>query len=193
MTKTDLFNKALRLIGHDRTIAEGATTSVEYLRCQSEWDGARVAVLSYHPWSWCLQETPITEGAEATDDVTNRIEYTYDRPDCIRIAAVMDVNRKKIPYRCIAGTIYADKDETIIQYIEDAVVVDDLPDEWPQVAIDAMAAELAARISPSMSKNGAAFASMQKMAMRYLLNAVNLDSQEHCTSGSAGRIVASRR
>lgn len=194
MTKTDLFNKALRLIGHDRSIGTGVTTTPEYLRCESEWDGARVTVLTYHPWNWMLLETPLVQGAEATDDVTNAIEYTYDRPNCIRLVAVMDGNRRKVPFRSTNGIITTSSDECIFQYLEDPTITTDLPDEWPQIIIDAIAAELASRVALAMSANAKLVQAMKQLAMGYLIQAVNQDASEQMTSGSAGdKYIASRR
>lgn len=194
MTKTDLFNKALHLIGHDRSITEGEADSVEYLRCQSEWDGARVLILQHHPWNALIQATPITVGAETTDDVTNKIEYSFDRPDCIKLCAVTDGSHRKVKYRVQNGIIYSETDQLIFEYIEDPAITADLPDEWPQALIDAMAAELASRIALSMTANAKVTAAMKQLSMTYLADAKASDAQEMQTSGSQGdRYINSRR
>lgn len=190
MTMTDIFNRALGFIGHDRTITEGETSSAEYVRCYREWDGSRLAVLSAHPWNFLLEATPITEGAETTDDVTDELAFEYDRPtDVIRIIQVTDGSHRRIEYRVAGGKIYTSHEEIIIEYMED----EEDPDNWPHFIQDAVAAELASRIALPMTANAKMVEAMKGLAMKYLSDGKLQDAREVCLPGTVNRYVTSRR
>lgn len=191
MTITDIFNRALAMIGHDRYITAGVTTSTEYVRCNLEWDGARLAILSAHDWNWLAQETPLMQGAESLDDYTNSPEYVYDRPDgIIRLIGIYDGNNRRVTHRTANGNIYAALDEVKFRYLID----NEVPDEWPSHVVDAVCAELAARIGLAMSANGKVVQAMKQLQGIELAKAIEHDAGEQNRAGSAGdKYVASRR
>ena len=84
MTIIDLFNRALGMIGHDREIpaddATATTPTTEYVRCNREWDGARIAILSAHAWNWLVQETPLTQGADSLVAADSNAEGARNTP-----------------------------------------------------------------------------------------------------------------
>lgn len=191
MTITDIFNRALAMIGHDRYIVAGVTTSTEYIRCNLEWDGARIAILSARDWNWLVQETALMQGAESLDDYSNAPEYVYDRPDdIIRLIGVYDGNNRRVPYRTANGNIYATVDEAKFRYIAD----NEVPDEWPSAIVDAVCAELASRIGLAMSANGKVVGAMKQLRENYFNQAVEHDACEQNRSGSENdRYLASRK
>lgn len=190
MTITDIFNRALGLIGHDRSITEGETTSTEYVRCNREWDGARMAVLSAHPWNFLMEATPITEGAETTEDISDDLLYEYDRPDdVLRIVRVTDGTHKTVDYRVAGGKIYCSIDEIIIEYMED----EDDPTNWPHFIADAVAAELASRIALPMSANARMVEATKGLASKYLSDAMLQDAREMNRGGTHGSKYADSR
>lgn len=195
MTTIDIFNRALAMIGHDRFVTEAdetsATPSTEYVRCNLEWDGARRAILSAHPWNSLVLETPLMEGAESLDDYTRKLEYRYDRPnDVLRLVAVLDGNERRVDYRTANGQIHATADEVKFRYVPD----EEDPDEWPQFVVDAVVAELAARISLAMTASGKTAQAMKGFQTNYLAMAIEQDSHEVNRAGTAGdKYVQSRR
>lgn len=185
MTAIDIFNRALGMIGHDRSATEADLTaakpSTEYVRCNREWDGARLAVLTAHPWNFLLEETPITQGAETTDDISDDILYEYDRPDdVIRIVEVVDGVHKRVDYRVAGGKLLTDAPEIKIVYMED----ENDPTLWPSAIVDAVAAELASRIALPMSANARMVEATKGLAMKYLSDATLLDARETSRGGS---------
>ena len=190
MTITDVFNKALGMLGHDRTITEGSTGSTEYLRCNREWDGARLAVLTAHAWNWLVQETPLEEGAESLDDFSYANEYVYDRPgDMIRLLAVLDGNNRRVDYRTANGQIYSMLDELKFRYLVD----NEIPDDWPTFIVDAIASELASRIAFAMSANAKMVQAVKQLQISYMSEAIRQDSSEENRAGTSNRYAASRR
>lgn len=195
MTIIDLFNRALGMIGHDRTIPAGddtaATPTTEYVRCNQEWDGARIAILSAHAWNWLVSETPLIQGAEGTGEYADVHEYVYDRPDdLIRLVAVLDGYNRRVDYRTANGQIFTTAPEAKFRYLADTEVIDD----WPQHVVDAVAAELAARIGLAMSANGKVVQAMKALQTNYLAMATEHDSTEQNRAGTSGdKYVASRR
>ncbi len=194
MTAIDIFNRALGLIGHDREVPDGddtaETPSTEYLRCNREWDGARLAVLSAHPWNFLMEATPITEGAETTEDISDDLLYEYDRPDdVLRIVRVTDGTHRTVDYRVAGGKIYCSIDEIIIEYTED----EEDPDNWPHFIADAVAAELASRIALPMSANARMVEATKGLAIKYLYDAMLQDAREMNRGGTHGSRYADSR
>ena len=190
MTITDIFNRALAMIGHDRYVVAGVTTSTEYIRCNLEWDGARLAILSAHDWNWLAQETPLMQGAESLDDFSNALEYVYDRPDgIIRLIGVYDGASRRVAYRTANGSIYAVLDEVKFRYLIDSEV----PDDWPAHVVDAVCAELASRIALPMSANGKVVQAMKQLQGINLAKAIEHDAGEQNRSGSSGTKYADSR
>ena len=195
MTIIDLFNRALGMIGHDRTIpadvATATTPTTEYVRCALEWDGARIAILSAHAWNWLVQETPLTQGADSTIEYSDAHEYVYDRPDnVIRLVAMLDGNSRRVAYRTAGGQIFSPAPEAKFRYLADSLV----PDDWPAHVVDAVAAELAARIGLAMSANGKVVQAMKALQTNYLSLAIEHDATEQNQAGTSGdRYVTCRR
>lgn len=195
MNVIDIFNRALGLIGHDREIPsdddQSSTPTTEYVRCSREWDGSRISVLAAHPWTFLTEETPITVGAITTADVSNELEYEYERPtDQIRLLAVKDPRNRKIEYRVSGGRIFCKCPEIKIEYLLDSTD----PDEWPPYIADAVAAELSSRITLAMTANPKMVEAVKLLAAKYLSDAKLIDSSEKETSGSEGnRYIKARR
>lgn len=195
MTIIDLFNRALGMIGHDREIpaddATATTPTTEYVRCNREWDGARKAILSSHAWNWLVRESPLTQGAESTDEYSDDLEYVYDRPDdIIRLVAVLDGTSRRVAYRTANGQIFTPAPEAKFRYLADSLV----PDDWPAHVVDAVAAELASRIGLAMSANGKVVQAMKALQTNYLALAIEHDATEQNQAGTAGdKYVKSRR
>ena len=195
MTIIDLFNRALGMIGHDREIpaddATATTPTTEYVRCNREWDGARKAILSAHAWNWLVRETPITQGATGTDEYADAAEYVYGRPeDVIRLVSVLDGTNRRVDYRTANGNIYSTAPEAKFRYLADSTD----PDEWPSHVVDAVAAELAARIGLAMSANGKVVQAMKALQTNYLAMAIDHDSTEQNRAGTSGdKYARSRR
>lgn len=194
MTDIEIFNRALGLLGHDRSATESdrtaASPSAEYTRCNREWDGARLSVLAAHPWNFLLQETPITQGAETTDDISDDILYEYDRPDdVIRIVEVVDGVHKRVDYRVAGGKILTDAPEIKIVYMED----EDDPTLWPSAIVDAVVAELSSRIALPMSANARMVEATKGLAIKYLSDAKLLDARETSRGGTNNNKYAMSR
>lgn len=192
MEKLDIFNKALGMIGHDRAIADGDTTSAEYLRCEREWDGARLSVLtaSDDGWNWLVMETPLIQGAETSDAESNLYEWSYDRPDdAIRLLGVLDGFNRRVDYRIANGVIYTDKDEVKFRYMAD----NEDPDDWPPPLQEAITSELASRIALPMTSNPKMVQAMKQLALAALAEALKQDAKEMRRGGTAGTRYADSR
>lgn len=56
MTRLEIWNQALAILGHDRQVASLEDTSTEALRCRAFYGASRDAVLARYPWSFLLKE-----------------------------------------------------------------------------------------------------------------------------------------
>lgn len=167
MTKLDIWNAALGMIGHDRQVTSVdplVDASVEATRCRTFWDGARRLVFASRPWQWLAVEDAISATETGDDGVT----HVFDKPDdMLRLIAARATDGTPVVCHPHATTLRSDADEMVIEYVAD----DDDPTWWPPLICDAVAAELAARIAIPMSGNFQMSNALRAMSSEYVAQA----------------------
>lgn len=175
MTKLDIWNAALAMLPHDRSIATEDEESTEATRCRQHWDGARKAVLTAREWGWSAVETPACCGANATGGW-----FCFRPPDAIRVIGLYTPDGRRVASDPINGGLRAREPFTAVRYIPD----EPDPDRWPPAVQEAVVAELAARIAPVLTDNPARSAELRQSALAAIEEAGHQDAQE--TAGDGG-------
>jgi hypothetical protein len=154
MTETDMCNTALGMLGHDRVISGDfrTATSTEAIRCRLHYDAARKSVLSA-PTCWIFAEESVTLycSPDPTQGCVADWRLFAQPPDCLNIVRAHHAHDPDAPLDFNpAGhdvCINCACDEATLVYVRD---VKDLA-AWPQPVLDALAAELAARLSGAIT------------------------------------------
>jgi len=156
MTETDVCNMALGMLGHDRVISGDfrTATSTEALRCRLFFDASRRAVLSSDGHHWRFAEDTIKLDLEAPQnpDEYGDLPYLYQLPeDCLNIIRVHRREDDKWPVDFVPSGRYVrcSEERATVIYVRDMKEIAD----WPQLPLDALCAELAARLAGPMTGN----------------------------------------
>lgn len=171
MTETDMCNLALGMLGHDRTIAGDfrTATSTEAVRCRLHFDGARKRVLSAH--SWIFAEDHVTLCAEpdpADASVTGWQAFALPS-DCLNIVRAYEPEcpGNALDFAPTADGVCCPRDRVTVAYVRDLKNLA----AWPQPALDALAAELAARLSGAITGSAEKARAFRQDAARELAQA----------------------
>lgn len=143
MTETDICNLALGMLGHDRTITTDfrTATSTEAMRCRLFFDACRKKILAAAAWLFA-EDSVTLNNAERIGN--GDFEWYYQVPaDCLNIVRMNCPDFRHTP----GGIVCAARLGVELVYTRD---VSDLT-LWPQPALDALAAELAARLVVPMT------------------------------------------
>ena len=176
-TTLDLWNAALALLPHDRTVASEDEDSTEALRCRQHYDGARRAVLAARDWNWLAEETPACCHPHFT---VAGAGYLVERPaGVLRVIGLVDGMGRRIRARAANGGLVALEPAAAVRYLRD----EEDPEQWPRAVADAVAAELAARLCPVLTDNPARTAELQRLATARLEEAGMQDAQETAYGG----------
>lgn len=142
MTKTEICNRALGALGHDRTIDDYATDeSTEALRCRQFLDTAIKDCLSSHDWDFAAVEKPLGATA-ANPDGWVRLPYPED---AFRIIVVSTPNGNPLRTRRDRDWLYVKSfgEAMHIRYISSDVEVETFPHKFAEAVVDRLAALLA--------------------------------------------------
>lgn len=150
MTETELCNTALGMLAHDRIITSDFRTdaSTEAMRCRLFFDACRKRVLASRDWQFA-EETITLSVASAAPGLwgSGSSPWLMAVPaDSINVIRVHKPESEDVPSRWephAAGLLLCDMCPASIVYIRD---VTDLS-QWPQFPLDALAAELAAKLA----------------------------------------------
>jgi hypothetical protein len=149
MTTLELWNAALGIVGHDRTVtSEDATVdaSIEASRCRTFWPGARRSVLASRPWQWLVIEDTLSADGNGEDGVV----YRFTKPDdMLRLIDARALDGTPLLAQVFGAYLISDAEELLIRYVADDTSVE----TWPALIADAVTYELAARIAIPMTGN----------------------------------------
>lgn len=165
-TNLEVFNQALAMIGHDRSITALGGSTTEETRCNTFIAPARRTVLSFYPWEWLAADEDIDP--DVTDPVQSGPLYVFTKPTgCLRIMDVTDSTGMPVVYDVVGAKIKSDCDAITVRYIAD----DADPDNWPALILDAVVCELAARICVPFTGNFERSRELRKQAGLYMAQA----------------------
>lgn len=182
MTTLEIWNAALALLPHDRTVAAEDEDSTEALRCRQHWDAARRYVLGARDWNWLAREEPGCCGAFGG----------WSRPaGALRIVGLVDPSGRRLRCRASDGMLFPvgpDAGRAVaVRYVPDC----EDPALWPPSVAEAVAAELAARLAPVLTDNAQRESALMALAARRLEDAGESDANE--TAGDGGDPLAFAR
>ena len=173
MTQVEICNRAMAVLGHDRTIASMTEGTAEAVRCSMFWNAARDSVLSAFVW----------EFATATLEVAKDTE-TAIPSDCLRIVDLKDESGNPVTPVRTPGKITVPV-KAYLRYVSNAVAVD----KWPNAVADAVVHELAFRLyapmlgNPNTQESVAAQQSFSALAKGKLDEAKEIELEEHAYLG----------
>lgn len=167
-TNLEVFNQALAMIGHDRSITMLGGTTTEEARCNTFIAPARRTVLAFYPWEWLATD------ADVSPDVTSPVQdgplYVFTKPTgCLRIMDVTDADGMPVVYDVVGTKIKSDCAAITVRYIAD----DADPDNWPPLILDAVVCELAARVCVPFTGNFERARELRKQAGLYMAQAAS--------------------
>ena len=185
MTETDICNRALALLGHDRPIedfdgmTDGAYNdqSTEAVRCRAFYGAAVRNCLAEHDWDFAAEERPV--GTTSPDP------YGWVRlplPDgAIRVVAVRDEEGR--PFRTERNARFI-RARTFgrggsIRYVADSVKASEMPHKFAEAVI----AQLAFLLAGPMFGDDGRTNSFYQLAQNRLSDAVTKETDETAYRG----------
>lgn len=145
MTQLEIYNAALGMIGHDRTLSSTSGTETEAVRCNTYYAAARRAMFCLYDWKWLSTEASITAGATLVNGMYAHTAIT----GLLRVLSVTDAAGMPLVYDMVGSIIRTDARTVVARYIAD----NETTASWPDLITDAVVAELAARICVPMTGN----------------------------------------
>jgi hypothetical protein len=163
VTTLELYNMALGSIGHDRTIAALPSLETEAVRCNTFFAGARRTMFALYDWKWLSVDVEVT----APDPAVNGRFIHSAITGLLRVLDVRSATGIPLVYEVVQGRLHTDAAVVTVRYIADNTD----PDTWPALIVDAVVAELAARICIPMTGNMERSAELHRIAGNYLASA----------------------
>lgn len=196
MTKTQICNRALAALGHDRTIEDfdGMTdgeyndVSTEAVRCREFFDSALGDCLCEHNWDFAAVERNM--GAAASD------EHGWARfpliPDAVRICAVTDDEGRPLETRRTRDFLLV-RNRALpvrVRYVSSDVEMSELPHKF----IEALVYRLASLLAGPMLGDDRKAQNIMNLAMQKLSDAVTKETDETAFRGEwRNPFIAARR
>lgn len=194
-SNVDIANIALTILGEPPVTSLSGTQKAQTL-CANALEPARREVLSYHPWTIAVVRDTLNELAEATNHTDYK--YVYAMPDdVLRILAIRETQtssavtslsgyledspEESATYIIEAGSIFTNAENAYAQYIKDITN----PAELPHYLVEAVAANVARRISFAMVQNAQVFQFATQNYYSALQQAMQLDSRGQRNTPSA--------
>lgn len=170
MTTLELWNLALGMIPHDKTILDEAETSTEAKRCRMFWLPSRVKVLSVHDWTFATRTIDCSGGLH--QGLTGS-HWVFPKPHgAIKIIGVFDARGQQLEVYGRDDVLVSATPMAQLRYVADVPNPDDMPD-LVQVAV---AWELAAQIAPLITSGGIRLKQIAQQAAIALGDARQADS-----------------
>ena len=180
MTKTEICNRALAVLGHDRTIMDFDTDdSTEALRCRLFFDNAYLNVLASHNWDFAAVERPFRLSWRNGQGYASIV-----RPaDCAKLVSVESEDEKPIKVKQANGILYV-KDGDAESYVTMRwISTDTAMEDWPNAFAEAVVYELAAQLSGPMFGDASKTNGYMQMAQQKLSIAVTSETNETACKG----------
>lgn len=187
MTKTDICNRTLGFIGHDRTIADydGMTEGVyndrstEAVRCRLFLPVAIASCLAEYNWDFAARERRYS--LAWTD---GQGYAAIRRPaDCARLVAVENDEEKPIKIKQANGLLYVKRGDASAYVTVRWVSADADIDEWPAKFTDAVVAKLAELISGPMLGDASKTNAYMQLAQQKIAAAITAEADETSYKG----------
>lgn len=186
MTKTEICNRALALLGHDRAIADldGRTDAGEYsdqsteaVRCRQFLDSAIRDVLAESDWDFAAVERTVSA---VCPDAFGWVRLPIP-PDMIRLCEVTDAEGHPFKTRRNRDFISAKTGggAAKMRYVTDDVSAADFPHKFNEAVV----AQLAFLLCAPMYGDDAKTSSFYQLARSRIADAVNREADETAYRG----------
>lgn len=192
-TKTDVLNTTLGLLGQPPS--SGPTdTSTWVKRCVARYNQSARSLLEQHPWNFpaaCVQLERLAE------EPVSAYAYAHNKPsDFLRINRVAPNNdpddKTYYRYGDEGGKILTSFEETFLWFISNKWITKE--GSWPQVFADAVSADIASFVSPTVVRSTGKRESSVVFATRMLKKAKSFDaSQKPFEENPPGKWSRARR
>lgn len=187
MTTVDIANQAIQLCGADTVLVTLDDVNKEARLCRNTYDVARRAVLQRHPWKFSIQRVLWDQNTS----IVPAFEYTAAYPvpdDYIRLVSINDTYNgpwvREGRYILINGS-----GQLRVRYVRDEQTVE----LFDPLFIDALIAELAARIVYPLTQSNDRLEAIVEAAKTALKHAKRADAIEQSVIGiEANTFVDSR-
>lgn len=180
MNKVDLCNRALGVLGHDRTIQSFEENSSEARRCRLFFDPAFQKVLCGHDWDFCAREMVYTVPVQPDGTAV------FQRPsDCAKITGVFaGTSDEPLHIKVANGMIIVlDYSEQVrIRYVSDSLFGTNgfrIPPSFEEAVVYELAYQLSGPMLADMQKTQTLF----NIATIKLSDAITKDSDETAYHG----------
>ena len=174
VTDIDICNRALALLGHDRTISSLADGSAEAARCALFYPAAKLNVLAAQAWEFAIRQIAVEGGAAASLP-----------EDCARLVSISDDAGGAISAVRSGRSVTPARDGTL-RYVSSATPVGDMP----HLVVEAIVAELAFQLygpmlgNPSGEPQMAAQKGLSALAQAKIQAAWDAELAEHSFAGA---------
>ena len=180
MTKTELCNRTLAVLGHDRTITSFDTdASTEAIRCRLFFDVAFLNVLAAHNWDFAAVERTFTISWRNGQGYATIVRP----PDCARLVSAEDEMERPVRVKQANGMLYVKDGDAAasitLRWVSSAVDVAD----WPHEFAEAVVYELAAQLSGPMFGDASKTNGYMQLAQQKLSLAVTRETDETAYRG----------
>lgn len=190
MTKTDICNRALGILGHDRFIEDYETdTSTEAERCRQLYPTALSHLLYAHEWDFATEERAIALGLPMEDGAC-RIPIP---DDCARLIGIYDGSGEPLKVKRVRGKSAfvwpRGEGYAKMRYISNDLEVDELPPPF----VEALEHRLAHLLCAPMFGDPQRSANFLQLADAALSRAKAIEANETRYCGDAGNKYAEAR
>lgn len=178
MTQTEICNRALALLGHDRKITGYDTdTSTEGVRCREFLDSAIKDVLSEHDWDFAAVVKTMTG---TTADAYGWVRLPIP-DDMIRLCNVTDAEGN--PYKTRRDrdflNVKTNGNAATLRYVTDDVTTEDFPHKFNEAVVAQLAYLLCAPMFGSDTKTN----NFYQLARTKISDAVTKETDETAYRG----------
>lgn len=175
-SRGSVINAALHHIGESESQAPTTDTATWVKRIRDRYDERAIALLSSHSWNFAREVMALT----ASEPEPEGWGYGFDIPaTCLKILHVgntTDPDSQNVAYEERAGRICADTDVAYLTFISSTWK--DREGSWPQVFADALASDLAWKVSPVTALSLEYRRELERTAKREAQMARNHDAQQ---------------
>ena len=192
MTQTDICNRALAVIGHDRTIASMSETSTEGQLCAKFYPAARDNVLAAYDWDFAAVDAEVSLADETT---------SWAIPaGCVKVVAVTDPDGRVLRTVRRGTNLIISRtgaERATVRYTSNAIA--SFEAALPHLVAEAIVYELASLLFGPMIGNvqdaqgTALYTSYVQLASGKLSAAISAEDAEHAFMGGARNAADEKR
>lgn len=185
-SETELFNKALRLLGQSRLLSTTDNSPVASA-CNDCYPSDRDAVLRAHPWNCAIARESLSMLSDEAVEVGTEGVTVWQLPaDCLR---VLDVEADCDLWRVEGDTIVCDATSVAIRYVRRIENVN----EFDALLVEAVATKLASSIAIAVTGDSQKVSQMTQLHQMAMNEARYIDAVERRRDSHAANTYRNAR